>query len=55
MADNDDKPPLMPPCAKCGGETTFYRRVLDPEKSITYELFDCAPCALTTVGRTARE
>lgn len=55
MADNDNQLPLMPPCSKCGRVTTSYRRVPDPEKGITYELFDCAVCGLTTIRRTPQK
>ena len=53
MADNDNTPVkmTMPPCSKCAGPTSFYRRVIDREKGNTYELFDCASCGLATVRR----
>ena len=51
MADNDNQQ-LSPPCSKCKGRTTFYRRIVDPEKNVAYELFDCAACGLATVQKT---
>jgi hypothetical protein len=56
MADNDNTPIKIvpPPCSKCGGATRFYKRVPDLEKGITYELFDCAVCGLTTARRSPK-
>jgi len=42
---------MLPPCSKCAGPTSFYRRVLDPEKGNTYELFECVSCGLATARK----
>ena len=48
MAEESAPRENKPPCYKCKGATSFYNRVLYPNSSKTYELYDCADCGVIT-------
>ena len=52
MADNKNQLGAEPPpCFNCQGITRFYRRIVDADKGVAYELFDCDVCSQTTTRK----